>query len=51
MHALAAENEIHVGWELACAIFLHEEEITLVVKFWFPRFLGVAWQPHASKAT
>jgi hypothetical protein len=50
MRALAAENEIYVGWELAFAIFLHEEEITPVVKFWFPRSSGVTWQPHASKA-
>jgi hypothetical protein len=50
MHALTAENKIHVGGELTFAIFLHKEEIALVVEFWIPRSSGVTWQPHASKA-
>jgi hypothetical protein len=51
MHALAAENEVHVGWKLAFAIFLHEEEITLVVQFWSSRSSGVTWRSHASETT
>jgi hypothetical protein len=49
MHALAAEKEVHVGGKLAFAMFLHKEEITLVVQFWSSRSSGVAWRPHASK--
>jgi hypothetical protein len=31
IHALVAEDEIHVGWELAFSILSNKKEVTLVV--------------------